>query len=549
MIRKQTNDRITNRRRPKLWQNCKNFPTLKQIHASIVVNGLMSNLSVVGELIYSASLSVPGALKYAHKLFDGIPEPDVSIFNHVLRGSAQSLRPENTVALYTEMERRGVSPDRYTFTFLLKACSKLEWRSNGFAVHGKVLRHGFVSNEYVKNALILFHANCGDLGIASELFDDSAKAHKVAWSSMTSGYAKRGKIDEAMRLFDEMPEKDQVAWNVMITGCLKCKEIYRARELFDRFTEKDVVTWNAMISGYVNCGHPKEALSIFKEMRDAGEHPDVVTILSLLSACGDLGDLETGKSLHHYILETASFSRSSIYVGTPIWNALIDMYAKCGSIDRATEVFRGMKDRDLSTWNTLIVGLALHHAEGSIEIFEEMQRLKVWPNEVTFIGVILACSHSGRVDEGSQYFSLMKDMYNIEPNLKHYGCMVDMLGRAGLLEEAFMFVESMKIEPNAIVWRTLLGACKIYGNVELGKYANEKLLSMRKDESGDYMLLSNIYASTGQWDAVQNVRKMFDDTRVKKPTGISLIEEDNDKLMMRYLLSSEPESKSRGRTS
>ncbi|CAE6102641.1 unnamed protein product [Arabidopsis arenosa] len=512
MIRRQTNDRTTNRRRPKLWHNCKNFRTLKQIHAFMVVNGLMSNLSVVGELIYSASLSVPGALKYAHKLFDEIPKLDVSICNHVLRGSAQSLKPEKTVSLYTEMEKRGVSPDRYTFTFVLKACSKLEWRSNGFAIHGKVVRHGFVLNDYVKNALILFHANCGDLGIASELFDDSAKAHKVAWSSMTSG------------------------------------EMDSARELFDRFTEKDVVTWNAMISGYVNCGYPKEALGIFKEMRDAGEHPDVVTILSLLSACAVLGDLETGKRLHIYILETASVS-SSIYVGTPIWNALIDMYAKCGSIDRAIEVFRGMKDRGLSTWNTLIVGLALHHAEGSIEMFEEMQRLKVWPNEVTFIGVILACSHSGRVDEGRKYFSLMRDIYNIEPNIKHYGCMVDMLGRAGLLEEAFMFVESMKIEPNAIVWRTLLGACKIYGNVELGKYANEKLLSMRKDESGDYVLLSNIYASTGQWDGVQKVRKMFDDTRVKKPTGISLIGEDDDKLMMRYLLSPEPESKSRKRIS
>ncbi|ESQ41503.1 hypothetical protein EUTSA_v10015396mg [Eutrema salsugineum] len=541
MIRKQTNDRAANRRRPKLWQSCTNFRSLKQIHAFMVVNGLMSNLFFVGELIYSASLSVPGALKYAHKLFDGISKPDVSICNHVLRGSAQSLKPGKTVSLYTEMEKRGVRPDRYTFTFVLKACSKLEWRNSGFAVHGKVMRHGFVSNEYVKNALILFHANCGDLGIASELFDDSAKAHKVAWSSLTSGYAKRGKIDEAMRLFDEMPEKDQVAWNVMITGCLKCREMDRARELFDKFTEKDVVTWNAMISGYVNCGYPKEALSIFKEMRDASEHPDVVTILSLLSACADLGDSETGKRIHLYILETDSVS-SSIHLGTPIWNALIDMYAKCGSIESAIQVFTGMKDRDLSTWNTLIVGLALHHAEGSIEMFEEMQRLKVRPNEVTFIGVILACSHSGRVDEGREYFRLMREMYNIEPNIKHYGCMVDMLGRAGLLDEAFMFVESMEIEPNAIVWRTLLGACRIYGNVELGKYANEKLLSLRKDESGDYVLLSNIYASTGEWDRVQKVRKMFDDTGVKKPTGYSLIEEDDDKLMMRYLLSSEPES-------
>ncbi|CAF2346490.1 unnamed protein product [Brassica napus] len=537
MIRKQTNDRTATRHRPKLWQNCTSLRSLKQIHAFMILNGFMSDLSVVGELIYSASLSVPGALTYAHKLFDVIPKLDVSICNHVLRGTSQSMKPAKTVALYKEMEKRGVRPDRYTFTFVLKACSRLEWRSNGFAFHGKVMRHGFASNEYVKNALILFHANCGDLEIASELFDDSAKAHKVAWSSLTSGYAKRGKIDEAIRVFDEMPEKDQVAWNVMITGCLKCREMEKARELFDRFKEKDVVTWNAMISGYVSCGFPKEALSIFKEMRDAGEHPDVVTVLSLLSACADLGDSETGKRIHLYVLETASVSRS-MYIGTPVWNALIDMYAKCGSIDSAIQVFRGMKERDLSSWNTLIVGLALHHAEGSIEMFEEMQRLRVWPNEVTFIGVILACSHSGRVNEGRQYFRLMKDVYKIEPNIKHYGCMVDMLGRAGLLEEAFMFVESMEIEPNAIVWRTLLGACRIYGNVELGKYANEKLLSMRKGESGDYMLLSNIYASTGEWERVQKVRKMFDDTGVKKPSGYSLIEEDDDRLMMKYLLSS-----------
>ncbi|CDY11719.1 BnaC06g13270D [Brassica napus] len=478
MIRKQTNDRTATRHRPKLWQNCTSLRSLKQIHAFMILNGFMSDLSVVGELIYSASLSVPGALTYAHKLFDVIPKLDVSICNHVLRGTSQSMKPAKTVALYKEMEKRGVRPDRYTFTFVLKACSRLEWRSNGFAFHGKVMRHGFASNEYVKNALILFHANCGDLGIASELFDDSAKAHK-----------------------------------------------------------KDVVTWNAMISGYVSCGFPKEALSIFKEMRDAGEHPDVVTVLSLLSACADLGDSETGKRIHLYVLETASVSRS-MYIGTPVWNALIDMYAKCGSIDSAIQVFRGMKERDLSSWNTLIVGLALHHAEGSIEMFEEMQRLRVWPNEVTFIGVILACSHSGRVNEGRQYFRLMKDVYKIEPNIKHYGCMVDMLGRAGLLEEAFMFVESMEIEPNAIVWRTLLGACRIYGNVELGKYANEKLLSMRKGESGDYMLLSNIYASTGEWERVQKVRKMFDDTGVKKPSGYSLIEEDDDRLMMKYLLSS-----------
>ncbi|XP_010550036.1 PREDICTED: pentatricopeptide repeat-containing protein At5g15300 [Tarenaya hassleriana] len=543
MIRKRTIDRSANRPRSNLWQKCTNLRSLKQIHASMVVNGFLSNISTVRDLIFSASVAIPGALKYALQLFDQIPEPDIFMWNTVIRGCSQSLKSDNavhSVSLYTQMEERGVIPDRYTFTFILKACTRLQWSTTGFGIHGKVVRYGFISNAYVRNTLINFHAKCGELDIANGLFDDSAKAHIAAWSALTAGYAERGKLVEARRLFDEMPIKDLVSWNVMITCYEKCGEMDKARELFDNVPKKDVVTWNVMISGYVRCGSPKEALNMFKEMRDVGEHPDEVTLLNLLSACADLGDLENGKNLHSSILEMASVSGFGD-ARTPIWNALIDMYAKCGSIERAMEVFRGMKDRDLSTWNSLVVGLALHgHAVETIDMFNEMQSSKIRPNEVTFIGVLVACSHAGRVDEGHRYFSLMRDVYNIQPNIKHYGCMVDMLGRAGLLNEAFEFAESMDIEPNATIWRTLLGACRIHGNVELGKQANENLLRMRSDESGDYVLLSNIYACSGEWDRMEKVRKMFDDTGVKKLAACSLIEGDNDKAMLKSLLSSEP---------
>ncbi|KDP27169.1 hypothetical protein JCGZ_19868 [Jatropha curcas] len=320
-----------------------------------------------------------------------------------------------------------------------------------------------------------------------------------------------------------------VAWNVMITAYAKRGEMESARRLFDEVPKRDVVSWNVMIAGYVVCGQNEQALEMFEEMRSVGEQPDEVTMLSLLSACTDLGDLEIGRKLHLSILET-NLGEMSVILG----NALTYMYARCGSIKRALGLFRGMKEKDVSTWNSIILGLAFHgNAEESINLFEEMKRLKnIKPNEITFIGVLVACSHAGKVKEGHEYFTIMKDRYDIEPNARHYGCMVDLLGRAGLLNNALEFIDKMKIESDAVIWRTLLGACRVYGNVELGKYAHEKLVKLRKDKNGDYMLLSNIYVSIGEWDGSHKVRKLIDDSGIRwKEPGYSLIEADERPLM------------------
>lgn len=380
------------------------------------------------------------------------------------------------------------------------------------------------------------------MGVASDLFDISDKKDVVPWSALTAGYAKRGDLGVARRLFDEMPVKDLVSWNVMITGYAKRGEMESARELFSKVPERDVVTWNAMISGYVLCGAYSQALEMFEEMKRAGEKPDEVTSVSLLSACADSGDLEMGKEIHSYLSEIVSGDFSTI-----CGNALIDMYAKCGSIKMALEVFRGIRNKHVTTWNSLILGLAFHgHAEESIKLFTEMRRSRVRPDEITFIGALVACSHAGRVEEGRQYFKLMRERYSIEPNIRHHGCMVDMLGRAGLLNEAFEFIDKMEIEPNAIIWRTLLGACKIHGNVELGRRANQKLLSKRRSQSGDYVLLSNIYAEQGEWVGAEKLRKLMDDSGVKKEAGFSLLDfETDEKALMQFLLASEPKSISR----
>ncbi|CAL5191187.1 unnamed protein product [Lathyrus oleraceus] len=505
-----------------------NLVTLKQIHALIIINGFdtSSNVVFLRNLVLTIATSLVGPIatptvtNYAHQLFAQIPEPDTFMWNAMIRGSSQSPDPLRAISLYSQMHRCFVKPDNYTFPFVLKACTKLFWVNTGSAVHGRVLRFGFGSNTFVRNALLVFHAKCGDLKVATSLFDDSCKGDVVAWSSLIAGYAKRGDLSYARKLFDEMPERDLVSWNVMITGYAKQGEMENARLLFDEAPVRDVVSWNAVIAGYVVCNLNQQALELFDEMSRAGVCPDEVTLLSLLSACADLGDLEIGKKVHDKVMEISKGKLSTL-----LGNAIADMYAKCGNIDEALHVFRSIRDKDVISWNSVIVGLAFHgHAEESLGLFKEMLRTKICPNDITFGCVLAACSHAGKIDEGYKYFDLMRSEYKIEPNIRHYGCMVDMLGRAGLLKEAVKFIESMKIEPNAIVWRTLLGACKVHGDVELAKVANEKLLRMRKDQSGDYVLMSNLYASRGQWDGVEKVRKLMDDSGVTKSRGSSFVE-------------------------
>ncbi|KAL5722893.1 hypothetical protein ACHQM5_006353 [Ranunculus cassubicifolius] len=531
MIRKTTN----RPQRSPLWAKCTNLPTLKQIHASMITHGFATDRSALRELIFTTTMVITGTIDYAHKLFEQIPEPDLFMWNTMIRGSSQSYNPMKAISLYMQMERSCVRPDNYTFPFLLKACSKMGWVKMGEEVHGKVVKLGFESNTFVRNSLIFFHANCGELRVARMLFEGSDERDVVAWSGLTAGYAKRGELGMARKLFDEMPVKDLVSWNVMITGYAKRGEMESARKLFDEVSERDVVTWNAMIAGYVLSGCYDQAFEMYEEMRCEGERPDEVTMLSLLSACTECGALDVGRRIHESIMVNGAKS-----VSTLLGNALIDMYAKCGYVDKALEVFRGMREKDVSTWNSIIGGLAFHgHSNEAIRFFEEMRREKVRPDEISFVGVLVACSHSGMVMEGRLYFDVMRNEYGIEPNIKHYGCMVDLLARAGLLQEAFDFVEAMEIEPNPIIWRTVLAACRTQGDVTLGKRANERLLAMRRNQSqsGDYVLLSNIYASTGEWDDVQKVRELMDNRGVTKEVGHSMIDADK-KALMHFLFDS-----------
>lgn len=319
-----------------------------------------------------------------------------------------------------------------------------------------------------------------------------------------------------------MPERGLVSATAMITGYAKRGKVEEARVLFDEMEERDIVCWNVMIDGYGQHGRPNEALVLFRRMLARNMRPNDVTVVAVLSACRQLGALESGRWVHSYM--ESSGIRMNVHVGS----ALVDMYCKCGSLEDAQSVFDKIKDKDDVLWNSMIVGYAMHgFSHEALQLFNEMHRRRVHPTDITFIGVLSACAHAGLVSEGWDFFNSMKDEYRIEPKIEHYGCMVNLLGRAGRLEEAYELVKGMRIEPDSVIWGTLLGACRLHGKVNLGEEIVKFLVEHNLANSGTYILLSNIYAAIGDWDGVARVRTMMKDSGVQKEPGCSSIEVNN----------------------
>ncbi|XP_042483390.1 pentatricopeptide repeat-containing protein At2g02980, chloroplastic isoform X2 [Macadamia integrifolia] len=343
-------------------------------------------------------------------------------------------------------------------------------------------------------------------------------------------------MDHAQHLFDRITQPDIVLFNTMARGYARSHYPVRAVDLFARGLNlglhpddytfpsllKACANAKAIGEGYTRNSRPNEALALFRKLQASNLKPTYVTMLSVLSSCVMLGALELGKWIHEYIRKNGF--NEYVKVNT----ALIDMYAKCGSLDDAVSVFEDMQYRDTQAWSAMVVTYAIHgRGSKAISIFEEMKRAGVQPDEITFLGILYACSHTGLVDEGCKYFRSMVDHYGIVPSIKHYGCMVDLLGRAGRLDEAFRFIEDLPINPTAILWRTLLSACSSHDDVELAKHVMERIFELDDSHGGDYVILSNMFARAGRWEDVNNLRKMMKDRGVVKIPGCSSIEVDN----------------------
>ncbi|KAI0511741.1 hypothetical protein KFK09_012373 [Dendrobium nobile] len=434
---------------------------------------------------------------------------------------------------------------------LFHPCSTMRELSQ---IHALIIRSGFAQHVFVVGRLISFCAvsELGSMKYGNGVFEELNLPDAFIYNTMIRGFVRTGSNEEALTCFRRMRKDGKAADNFTFSFLLKLcgrlsmvelgkqvhcsllkdgyevhtfvrntlihmyamfRHLAAARHLFDEMPVKDLVSWNALIDGLVHCMQYKEALRVFVKMQESGIVPDAATFVVVLSACAEFGELSFGQRIHSKI------STCVLDEFISVSNSLIDMYSKCGAIDMAILVFQGMKERNTVSWNSMILGLAMHgRAREALHLFEEMRLREVdEPNGITFLGVLCACSHGGLVEEGKRYFHCMKRDYGIDPAVQHYGCMVDLLGRTGLLEEAYELIRSMPTGGNAVMWRTLLGACRVHGDLEMGESVRKHLIELEPDHSSDFVLLSHMYAMVGRWNDVLNVREDMLGVGVQKP--------------------------------
>ncbi|KAF6162265.1 hypothetical protein GIB67_008394 [Kingdonia uniflora] len=477
--------------------------------------------------------------------------------NSLITSYASSNTPETAILAYKRVVQSGFSPDMYTFPVVLKSCGKISGIREGKQFHGVIVKMGFSNELYVQNGLIHFYSVCGECDGSGRLFDEMSVRDVVTWNSLISGYVRAGLFNAGFVIFSKMDvnpnaatfvsvlvacgrlgsfgigrgvhglvfkcgfESSLVVGNALIDMYVKCLSLDEAKKVFDEISERDKVSWTCIISGLVQGKNAKEALEYFNAMQKSGTEPDKVTLSSVLSACASLGALEYGKWVHEYI------NRKGIEWDPYIGMAMVDMYAKCGSKELASITFRGIPCKNIYTWNALLGGLAIHgHGNEVLLHFQEMLDIGTKPNGVTFLAVLNACCHSGLVDEGCRQFNEMSRVYNLTPKIKHYGCMVDLLCRAGLLEEAQELIRSMPMKPDVLILGALLSACKVHGNADISKNILGKLGELECDDSGVYVVLSNIYASNDKWEDVERVRRLMKKKGINKFPGSSVVEVD-----------------------
>lgn len=422
------------------------------------------------------------------------------------------------------MLRSGIKPDRLTYPFVLKSMAGLFSTELGMAIHCMVLRCGIELDSFVRVSLVDMYVKVEKLGSAFKVFDESpdrfdSGSSALLWNVLIKGCCKAGSMKKAVKLFKAMPKKENVSWSTLIDGFAKNGDMDRAMELFDQMPEKNVVSWTTMVDGFSRNGDSEKALSMFSKMLEEGVRPNAFTIVSALSACAKIGGLEAGLRIHKYIKD------NGLHLTEALGTALVDMYAKCGNIESASEVFGETEQKSIRTWTVMIWGWAIHgHSEQAIACFKQMMFAGIKPDEVVFLALLTACMHSGQVDIGLNFFDSMRLDYCIEPSMKHYTLIVDMLGRSGQLKEALRFIERMAMNPDFVIWGALFCACRAHKKTKMAKFALNKLLKLEPTHTGNYMFLSNAYAALGQWEDAERVRVLMQNRGVHKNSGWSCIE-------------------------
>ncbi|XP_031249020.1 putative pentatricopeptide repeat-containing protein At3g49142 [Pistacia vera] len=446
--------------------------TLKELHAKILIDqNFQSNPSLGIKLmrVYAAC----GQTRATRHIFDEITDKNVVFFNVMIRSYVNNHLYHDALLVYKTMSRRGFDPDHYTYPCVLKASSGLNDLQVGLQIHSAVVKVGLDSNLFIGNGLVAMYGKCGCLIEARQVLDEMPSRDVVSWNSMVAGYAQNGRFDDALQICREMeslrlkPDAGTMASLLPAVTNTSSDNVLYVKEMFMKLAKKNLVPWNVMISVYVNNSMPAEAVDLYLQMEEHDIEPDAISIASLLPACGDLSALLLGRQIHQYV------ERKKLQPNLLLENALIDMYAKCGSLTEARAVFDQMKFRDVVSWTSMISAYGMS-GQGcdAVALFSKMQRSGLSPDSIAFVSVLSACSHAGLLEEGQYYFNLMTEQYKISPRIEHFACLVDLLGRAGRVEKAYSFIRKMPMEPNERVWGALLGACRVYSNMHIGLLAD-----------------------------------------------------------------------------
>ncbi|KAF3648569.1 putative auxin-responsive protein IAA4-like [Capsicum annuum] len=416
-------------------------------------------------------------------MFDEITERNPFLWTSMIHVYVENSQPTEAFYVFRDMRVQDITPLNFTISSILKVFGRLKWSRDGERMFGFIWKCGLGFDLIMLNSVTDCFMRCGEVDClekSKDYFEQMLRRNVVSWTMMIDGYVKSGKLHEAKCLFDEMPEKN-------------------------------LITWSTMISGYAKNGKPSAALELFKNFKKQSLDLDETFILGVISACSQLGIVDAVESVISDDVGSRYFSDSHVV------NSLIDLYAKCGNIEKALQVFEVADKKDFCCYSTLIAAFANHGlVEKTVSLFEDMQRKNFDPDEVTFLGILSACNHEGLVNEGRRYFKQMAEEFRIQPTDKHYACMVDILGRGGFLEEAHEMILSMHVAPTSAVWGAMLAASNVHRNVQLAEIASSELFKIEPENSRNCILLSNIYAAAGKWRDVARVRALIREHHVKK---------------------------------
>lgn len=502
--------------------------------------GIKTGLDMAPEVrnVLMSMYGKSGELHSARILFEDMGEKSIVSWNTMISTHGQNGFYNDAMLVFNRMVHNGVDINSVTIVSLLSA------QADEQPIHCYALKTGLLSDVSVMTSLLCVYTKLANMDSAETLYKSLPEKNLVSSTAIISGYAEEGKMDELVKVFAEMQNldikldavallsilhgvtnistgislglvfhcyglklglcADFLVTNGLITMYSKFNDLESARSLFHDMHEKPLGSWNSVLSGCIQYGAVGDAIELFSQMRSHGHNPDSITVATLLCACSQLTYLELGRKLHCYTL------RNYLDLEEFVETALIDMYIKCGRMEQAERVFQGIESSCVATWNTMISGFSLYGFERrALLCYSEMRERGLEPDRITFLGVLAACTHGGLIDEGRRYYDIMTKELGMVPNLQHYACMVGLLGRAGLFEEAMDFIKNMTLEPDSAVWGALLHACWIHQDLKLGESLAKKFLFLDQENGGFYVLMSNIYADKGRWDDVARIREMM----------------------------------------